>query len=132
MKKLNFKYFFLLFIALLSCFGVYTKTIQNEGSFVPRYFSSHVELNTPRKHIITQGSLAFEVDYENVEITESEVEDTDFELDFFDSSFFAKFLYNTSCNYLFNSLKNGLKDCFFTNYLSSIYSFNVLFCVYRL
>lgn len=132
MKKLDYKYFFLLFIAMLSCFGVYTKTIHNQGSLVPRYVFHHSEINSHQKHFISQGSLAYEVDYENVEITESELEDSELDFDFFYSTFFSKYLNNISCNYLFKSYMNGLKDCFFTNYLISIHSFNVLFCVYRL
>ena len=117
---------------MMSCFGVYTKTIHNEGTFVTRYVVHHSEVNSNQKHYISPGSLVYEVDYENVEINESVIEDSDFELNFFDSAFFVKFLNANGCNYLFNSFKNGLKDCFFTNYLSSIHSFNVLFCVYRL
>lgn len=132
MKKIGFKYFFLLFIAVLSCFGVYTKSIQNTGKIFSPYVVNHHEFNSDRKQHLSQGSLAYEVEYENVEISESEVEDSEFETSFFDAIFFSKFLNNCfSFNFIY-FVKNGLKDCFFGNYLSSIQSFNVLFCVYRL
>lgn len=132
MKKIGFKYFFLLFISVLSCFGVYTKSIQNTGEIFSHYVVSHTEVNSGKKQHLSQGTLAFEVDLENIEISESEVDETDFENSFFEVTFFSKFLDNSFSFNLLPTIKNGLKDCFFTNYLSSLQSFTVLFCNYRL
>lgn len=132
MKKIGYKYFFLLFIAVLSCFGVYTKSIQNTGKIFSPYIVQHHEFNSDRKQHLSQGSLTYEVEYENVEISESEIEDSEFESSFFDAIFFSKFLNNCfSFNFIY-SVKNGLKDCSYANYLTSIQSFTVLFCNYRL
>lgn len=132
MKKIGFKYFFLLFISVLSCFGVYTKSIQNSGKIFSHYVVRHAEINAGRKHHLTQSSLAYEVEFENVEISEPEIDETDFETSFFDVSFYAKYLNNLLSFNLLHTVKNGLKDCFFENYLTSIQSYTVLFCNYRL
>lgn len=132
MKKFNYKYFLLLLLALLSCFGLNANTNHNEDLFVVHKFSSKHEFKNNKKHFITQASLAFEVDYENTEIIESEVENSDLDFTNYQSLFYEKFINNISSEHSNNSLKNGLKDCFFTNYLTSIQSFNVLFCVFRL
>ena len=77
MKKIGFKYFFLLFISVLSCFGVYTKSIQNTGKIFSHYVVHHAEVNAGKKQHFTQSSLAYEVELENVEISESEIDETD-------------------------------------------------------
>lgn len=131
MKKISFKYIFLLLISIVSCFGIYTKSIQNTGKIFSPYHVQHAEFNSERKHQLTQSSLANEVEYENFNVCETEVDEIDSESSL-DDSFFSKFLENNLSFNQLHSVKNGLKDCFFDNYLSTIHSFNVLFCVYRL
>ena len=134
MKKIGFKYFFLLFISILSCFGVYTKSVQNTGKFFLHYVVRHAEINAGKKQHLTQSSLAYDVEFENIEISESEIEE--------DESLSKKFLKNFrfSDAYLSKNLqenhtaviKNGLTSCNYENYLASTYPLNVKFCVYRI
>lgn len=131
MKKIGFKYFFLLFITVISCFGIYTKSIQNTSKVFSPYHVQHAEFNAERKHQLSQSSLAYDFEYENFNVCETEIDESDSESSL-DDSYFSKFLENNLSINQLHSVKNGLKDCFFDNYLSTIQSFNVLFCVFRL
>lgn len=134
MNKIGFKYFFLLFISVLSCFGVYTKSIQNTGKIFSHYVVRHAEVNSGRKHHLLQSSLVNEVEYENAEIGESEIDETDFS----DKKFLNNFRFSDA--YLSSNLKenqisvikNGLTSCNYEKYLASTYPLNVKFSVYRI
>lgn len=134
MKKIGFKYFFLLFISVLSCFGVYTKSIQNTGKIFSHYVVRHAEINSGRKHHLTQSSLAYEIEFENVEISESEIDETDFSGKKFLNNFrFSDAYLSTNLQENQTSvIKNGLTSCNYKKYLASTYPLNVKFCVYRI
>jgi hypothetical protein len=134
MKKIGFKYFFLLFISVLSCFGVYTKSIQNTGKLLSHYVVHHTEINPGKKQHLTQSSLAYEIELENAEISESEIDETDFSGKKFLNNFRFSDTYLTT-NLLENQtsvIKNGLKSCNYEKYLASTYPLNVKFSVYRI
>ncbi len=134
MKKIGFKYFFLLFISVLSCFGVYTKSIQNTGKIFSHYVAHHAEYNPGKKQHLTQSSLAYEIELENAEISESEIDETDFSGKKFLNNFRFSDTYLTT-NLLENQtsvIKNGLKSCNYEKYLASTYPLNVKFSVYRI
>ncbi|WP_143055643.1 hypothetical protein [Flavobacterium terrigena] len=134
MKKIGLKYFFLLFISVLSCLGVYTKSIQNTGKIFSHYVVHHTEVNSGRKQHLTQSSLAYEVELENVEISESEIDETDFSGKKFLNNFRFSDAY-LSTNILENQIsviKNGLTSCNYEKYLASTNPLNIRFCVYRI
>ena len=134
MKKIGFKYFFLLFISVLSCFGVYTKSIQNTGKFFSHYVIHHAEVNAGKKHHLSQSSLANEIEYENAEISESEIDETEFLGKKFLNNFrFSDAYLSTHSNEnQISVIKNGLKSCSYEKYLASTNPLNIQFCVYRI
>lgn len=134
MKKIGFKYFFLLFISVLSCFGVYTKSIQNTGKFFSHYVIHHAEVNAGKKQHFSQSSLAYDIEFENVEISESEIDETDFSGKKFLNNFrFSDAYLSTNLHENQTSvIKNGLTSCNYEKYLASTYPLNVKFSVYRI
>jgi len=134
MKKIGFKYFFLLFISVLSCFGVYTKSIQNTGKIFSHYVIHHNEINAGRKHHLSQSSLTNEIEYENAEISESEIDETEFSGKKFLNTFRFSDAY-LSTNLQENQasvIKNGLTSCNYEKHLASTNPLNIQFCVYRI
>ena len=134
MKKIGFKYFFLLFISVLSCFGVYTKSIQNTGKIFSHYVVHHTEINSARKHHLSQSSLTNEIEYENAEISESEIDETEFSGKKFLNTFRFSDAY-LSTNHQENQasvIKNGLTSCNYEKHLASTNPLNIQFCVYRI
>lgn len=134
MNKIGFKYFFLLFISVLSCFGVYTKSIQNTGKIFSHYAIHHAEVNVGKKQHFSQSPFAFEVEYENTEICESEIDETDFSGKKFLNTFRFSDAY-LSTNLQENQIsviKNGLTSCNYEKYLASTNPLNIQFCVYRI
>lgn len=134
MKKIGFKYFFLLFISVLSCFGVYTKSIQNTGKIFSHYVVHHNEINVGKKQHLSQSSLANEIEYENAEISESEIDETEFSGKKFLNNFrFSDAYLSTNLQENQTSvIKNGLKSCNYKEYLASTNPLNIQFCVYRI
>ncbi len=134
MKKIGYKYFFLLFISVLSCFGVYTKSIQNTGKIFSNYVVKHSEVNAGKKQHLSPSSLAYEIELENVEISESEIDETDFSGKKFLNNFrFSDTYLSTNLQENQTSvIKNGLTSCNYEKYLASTYPLNVKFSVYRI
>ncbi len=134
MKKIGFKYFFLLFISVLSCFGVYTKSIQNTGKIFSNYVVRHAEINAGKKQHLSPSSLANELEYENAEINESEIDETEFSGKKFLNNFrFSDTYLSTNLQENQTSvIKNGLKSCSYEEYLASTNPLNIKFCVYRI
>lgn len=134
MKKIGFKYFFLLFISVLSCLGIYTKSIQNTGKIFSHYVVHHAEMSAGKKHQLLQSSLANEVDFENIEICESEIDETDFSIKKFLNNFRFSDTYLSTELYenQIAVIKNGLTTCNYKKYLTTSNPINIKFCVYRI
>lgn len=133
------KYFFILFTTLLVGSTVFANSFKVDTPFgnikalnngTESFSGLDSDLNTHFKHYFS----ALEDNYDRIELPETENDTEDFNTsqpfqNFINySNFFSGFLPGK-----YTSLKEkGLESCRYTSYLSTIESFHVIFCVFRI
>ncbi|KGO96809.1 hypothetical protein [Flavobacterium enshiense] len=133
------KYFFILFTTLLIGNTVFANSFKDDVPFgnikalnneTESFSGLDSDLNTHFKHYFS----ALEDNQDRIELpeTENDTEDSNTSLPFHNFNDYSNFFSGILSGSYITFKEKGLDSCKYTSYLSTIESFHVIFCVFRI
>lgn len=138
MKKKLLKYFYLVILTFIGNIVFANSNVDFSANSFSKTISSDEEFHLQELEKLVvfykQTDANYETHHDKIEISESELEQEDTEYSIFDNyfNFFSAYFDTNVCANHSQFIQNRLAPCKYIDYLSTIPSRNIFYCVFRI